>query len=280
VPLINNNALIAFIIVYGDPAITEDFDFEDLDLLRMVSKQISSFVDYQMLHEERLVTLQFEAFHQFTTFVMHDLKNLIAQQALVVENAKRFLNNPEFVEDAIKTIENSVGRMSRLIRKINENNELYFSANQLEPVDLASAIEEAVTRCSSREPVPNLQATTSTALVNADREALIMAFTHLIGNAQDACKGERAKVEVRLIQKQDRIECKVIDNGIGMEDEFIKHRLFKPFDSTKSTKGMGIGAYQCKRILSNIGATITVHSKVGEGSCFTISLPTAMSGNS
>ena len=49
---------------------------------------------------------------------MHDLKNLIAQQGLVVENSAKHKENPAFVEDAIKTIENSVNRMSNLLRKL------------------------------------------------------------------------------------------------------------------------------------------------------------------
>ena len=142
--LISNDTLIAFVTVYTDAQHIEDFDFEDLDLLRMINKQIASFVGSHKLYEERVVARQFEAFHQITTFVMHDLKNLIAQQALVVENAARFIDNPEFIADAIKTIENSVAKMNRLIRKINENTPIDSEQSQFQCVRLVDVIDEAM----------------------------------------------------------------------------------------------------------------------------------------
>ena len=275
-PLISNDTLIAFVTVYTDAQHIEDFDFEDLDLLRMINKQIASFVGYHKLYEERVVARQFEAFHQITTFVMHDLKNLIAQQALVVENAARFIDNPEFIADAIKTIENSVAKMNRLIRKINENTPIDSEQSQFQCVRLVDVIDEAISKCNGSRPRPELHVLDDDMFVEADPDTLVMAFTHLISNAQDACDSKDGKVDIFLSRESDRIQCRVIDNGIGMDDDFIENRLFKPFDSTKSTKGMGIGAYQYRQILSNIGGQISVESKVGEGSCFTVSLPSGV----
>ena len=61
---------------------------------------------------------QFEAYHRLTAFVMHDLKNLAAQLALIVSNAEKHKRNPEFVDDAISTIANSTERMQRLIEQL------------------------------------------------------------------------------------------------------------------------------------------------------------------
>jgi signal transduction histidine kinase len=58
-----------------------------------------------------------------------------------------------------------------------------------------------------------------------------------------------------------------------MTDEFINQRLFKPFDTTKGSQGMGIGAYQVRQYINSIGGRITVESTVGEGSRFTVWLP-------
>lgn len=278
-PINHQDELMAFIIVYGDCAQVDNFDFEDRDLLGMVSKQIASFLGYQMLTEERMVTMQFEAFHQFTTFVMHDLKNLVAQQALVVENARRFIDNPEFVADAIKTIENSVNRMNKLMTRINQNTHLDSRAPQLQPVRLDHIIQDAAARCSRSKPTPELLLPETPPTVNSDPESLVMAFTHLISNAQDACMNGNGTIKVVVASCVDHIECKIIDNGVGMDQEFIDNRLFKPFYSTKSSKGMGIGAYQYRKILSNIGGKISVESHVGEGTCFTIRLPLAQPGD-
>jgi signal transduction histidine kinase len=64
------------------------------------------------------------------------------------------------------------------------------------------------------------------------------------------------------------------DTGSGMDAEFIRDRLFRPFDSTKGA-GMGIGAYECQEYVRELGGKITVESEPGQGTTFRISLPAA-----
>ncbi len=63
-----------------------------------------------------------------------------------------------------------------------------------------------------------------------------------------------------------------MDNGSGMDEAFVRERLFKPFDSTKGTGGMGIGAYQIRETLRGIGGALDVHSEEGMGTTLTMSL--------
>jgi signal transduction histidine kinase len=65
----------------------------------------------------------------------------------------------------------------------------------------------------------------------------------------------------------------ISDNGEGMSSEFIKTRLFKPFDTTKGNAGMGIGAHDAKAFLEKIGGQLLVESCVNEGSTFTMYIP-------
>jgi signal transduction histidine kinase len=65
----------------------------------------------------------------------------------------------------------------------------------------------------------------------------------------------------------------VEDTGSGMSPEFIKERLFKPFDTTKGSKGMGIGAYQVREYVRTVGGRVIVQSTPGEGTRFTLWLP-------
>ncbi|HEV8077771.1 MAG TPA: ATP-binding protein, partial [Marinobacter sp.] len=65
------------------------------------------------------------------------------------------------------------------------------------------------------------------------------------------------------------------DSGSGMTEEFIRNRLFKPFESTKGLTGMGIGVYQTREYLLEIGGSIDVTSQPGVGSCFSMRLPLA-----
>lgn len=278
-PLTGEDKIKGFLIVADDNpdpiASARDFNWEDFHLLKLIGKQLSNFVEYQMLMNERMVTQQFDAYHQFTTFVMHDLKNLIAQQALVVQNAARFMHKPEFVEDAIETIEHSVKKMNRMVLKLNSKSAIDLDKTELQRVSLARVIEAALTKCSQKKPVPHVTQPIGEIYVAADFENLTMAFTHLFSNAQEACDDD-GSIEIDVRQLETEVECKVTDDGEGMDQEFIDQRLFKPFDSTKKTLGMGIGAYQYQQILSKIGGRISVKSKLGEGSCFTVVIPIAV----
>ena len=88
-------------------------------------------------------------------------------------------------------------------------------------------------------------------------------------------------MSMRTIEKsEDHMICefKIRDNGIGMSEEFIKNELFTPFvqadNSVRSNySGTGLGMPIVKQLVEKMGGTITVESKLGEGSCFTVVLP-------
>ena len=66
----------------------------------------------------RVQKRQFEAYNRLTAFIMHDIKNLVAQLSLVAKNAAKHKRNPEFIDDAVATIENAVLKMNRLMAQL------------------------------------------------------------------------------------------------------------------------------------------------------------------
>ena len=60
-----------------------------------------------------------------------------------------------------------------------------------------------------------------------------------------------------------------------MSEDFVQERLFRPFDSTKGLTGMGIGAFESREYIRQLGGDIRVRSKPGEGSVFTVTIPSA-----
>jgi hypothetical protein len=58
-----------------------------------------------------------------------------------------------------------------------------------------------------------------------------------------------------------------------MSREFVQERLFKPFDTTKGSKGMGIGAYQVREYIQSLGGRVEVRSAPGKGTVITLRLP-------
>jgi putative PEP-CTERM system histidine kinase len=265
-PLLQVNELLGFIVLYNPPPPFE-LTYEDRDLLKTVGRHVATHIAQHDAHHRLAESRQFEAYNKLTAFMMHDLKNSVAQLKLVVANSRKHKHNPEFIDDAIETIHNTVERMTRLIEQLRGTQ----VQDRLHNVDLAKTLSDAVSRCANRSPVPLLEPLSS-AYVSADGERLISAFEHVIRNAQDAT-GESGKVLVHAERSADAIIVTVVDSGAGMSAEFIRDRLFRPFDSTKGSKGMGIGAYQVREYVRQIGGTVEVSSSLGQGTKFTITLP-------
>ncbi|MCK5003170.1 MAG: PEP-CTERM system histidine kinase PrsK, partial [Gammaproteobacteria bacterium] len=81
----------------------------------------------------------------------------------------------------------------------------------------------------------------------------------------------RIDVLVSAYENWALIEIK--DTGCGMSDDFIKNQLFKPFKTTKGERGMGIGVYEAREIISSLGGYIEVLSEVGKGTTFIVRIP-------
>ncbi|WP_101760223.1 XrtA/PEP-CTERM system histidine kinase PrsK [Oceanicoccus sp. KOV_DT_Chl] len=265
-PLLTERNLLGFIILTQPPH-DATLTWEDLDLLKTVGRQVASYLDRHEAAEQLAESKQFDAFNKLTAFIMHDLKNLIAQQALVVENAAKHKENPAFVEDAIKTIDNSVSRMSNLLRKLQQQESL-----EVRNLELHKVLMEAAKKCKELKPTPSLRFETKELKVTADQDHLIMSLGNLIKNAQEATNSN-GFVDVTLRQEAKNAIITIEDNGSGMDETFIRERLFKPFDTTKSGKGMGIGVYQTRELIASLGGSVDVDSTLNEGTTFTISIP-------
>lgn len=267
VPLISNEALIGFVLLLQSSSAFR-LTFEEIDLLRTSGRQVAAYLAQYEADQRLAEAKQFEAFNRLTAFVMHDLKNLIAQQSLVVKNAARHKNNPAFFEDAIATIENSVARMSKLLQQLQSGE----APGRRTRVRLTTALQDAVERCRGRSPEPRLVALDERLHASLDRERFATVTAHLVRNAQEATSSE-GRVEIRLTREGDQAVIVIEDDGCGMDAEFIRTRLFRPFDSTKGSKGMGIGAYQARMFVMESGGTMDVSSEPGRGTCITIRLP-------
>ena len=269
VPLVNHDQLYG-VAVLRDPRPGIDLDYEDIDLLRIAGRQVAAVL--AQAEADRLLTegRQFEAFNRLTAFLMHDLKNLIAQQSMVVRNAAKHRHDPAFIDDAVETIDNSVKRMQRLLEQLKEGNRRELR----ERVELGALLARVVTDHADRAPAPALEPPAGALHVRLDPERLAMVIGHILRNAQDATPVDGA-VAVSLRREGAEAVIEVADTGAGMDETFVRERLFRPFDSTKGSKGMGIGAHQARQFAEQAGGSLRVQSRPGEGSLFEVRLPLA-----
>jgi len=269
VPLLKKDELYG-VVVLRDPRAGLDLDYEDIDLLRTAGRQAAGALAQAEADRQLTEGRQFEAYNRLTAFLMHDLKNLIAQQSMVVRNAAQYRHEPEFIDDAIETIDNSVQRMQRLLEQLQAGS----SHARREIVALEPLLADTVAAHAGRTPVPRLESDVGSLSVTAEPERLGMVVGHLIRNAQDATPADGA-ITVRATAADGFATIAVIDTGAGMDDAFVRERLFRPFDSTKGAKGMGIGAYQARQFVEEAGGGVHVTSAPGAGTTFEIRLPLA-----
>lgn len=273
VPLLLGEKLTGFVVLHAGQR-TEGLDYEDRDLLKTAGRQLATHIARHEAVERLTESRQFDAYHRLTAFIMHDIKNLVAQLSLLVGNAEKHKANPEFVDDMIETVANSVDRMNRLMDQLRHGE----PQEQVESMELREAAERAIRRCAERRPVPELIGNAGSVRVKVDSARLVQMLEHLIRNAQDATADD-GSVRVQILKKSSQACLRVEDSGSGMDEEFIRERLFKPFDSTKGTRGMGIGAYQVRDYARTMGGQINVYSEPGKGSCFEILLPLDISSD-
>jgi putative PEP-CTERM system histidine kinase len=270
-PLLQQRELVGLVLLLA-PRPPFNLTFEDRDLLKTLGRHVATIIAQHDADRRLAESRQFEAYHRLTAFMMHDLKNSVAQLQLIVSNADRHKHKPEFVEDAISTIANATQRISRLMEQLRDQD----GGKTLQACNLTALILEVVSRCGDRQPVPVLvESPASTATIRADFERLANALEHVIRNAQEA-SSRSDQISVRWSESDGMAEIVVTDTGAGMTPEFIRTRLFKPFDSTKGSKGMGIGAYQVREYVRSLDGEVEVQSSPGSGTAFHIRLPVSI----
>jgi signal transduction histidine kinase len=107
--------------------------------------------------------------------------------------------------------------------------------------------------------------------VLAERERLERVLGHLIQNAIEATP-RSGSVTIRVAQSDAQVLVEITDTGEGMSDDFMRERLFKPFESTKSA-GMGIGVFESREYIQELGGRLEVSSCPGQGTTFRVLLP-------
>jgi len=266
VPLMIGNQMTGFVILSSSRT-PIDANWEVNDLLRTAGCQAAGFLANMQATEALLEARKFDAFNRMSAFVVHDLKNIVTQLSLMLKNAERHRANPEFQQDMLMTVEHSVDRMRQLMMQLREGATPPGTACGVNLFDVIERIRQEKAE-QGREVDVQLEQKLA-ARGHADRLERVVG--HLVQNALDATQAS-GQVMVRLARRGDRAALEVADTGHGMTAEFIRERLFKPFQSTKR-EGMGIGAYESAQYIRELGGEIQIDSEPGTGTRITVLLP-------
>lgn len=269
IPMVAEQELIGLVLLNRSPA-PHALNYEDRDLLKTAANHIAVHLAQARSESQLSEARQFEAYNRLTAFLMHDLNNLIAQQSLIVANAEKHKRNPQFVDDAIATIAGSVERMKSVMERLKRGR----SESSRCRTQLRFLVSRAIERCSQRKPEPEFWSNGVDLVVEADDSEFVSVLTNLVKNAQEATD-EKGAVRIMLSAEGEYAVVRIQDDGAGMSDEFIRKRLFRPFDSTKGSKGMGIGAYHAREFARRLGGDLDVESSPGCGTTVVFRVPLA-----
>ncbi len=265
VPLSHGNELIAFVVLSPAPH-SYPLDWESFDLLRAAGRQAASYLAEERSTRALLDARLLNDYSKRFAFVVHDIKNLASQLGLVVSNARRHFEDAEFREDMLLTLEGSVARMNRLVAQLHEGRQ-HASPQVIEPDIVISTLAEELSTVGT--PIETrLGARACRVAINGEQFRSVLS--HLINNAREAAQS--AAVVVASRSTVDRIIIDVVDRGPGMDADFIRNELFRPFRSTKAG-GLGIGAYQTRELLRMAGGELEVISEKGVGTIMRVTFP-------
>ncbi len=269
-PLLADADIVGFLL-QGKDFSGEPYRRDDFEIVKAMTTQAAVQITNIRLLQDLMNVKEVEAFSNMSSFIMHDLKNLTNSLSLVSQNARHNMDNPEFQQDAINTINSIVKRMKDVIEKLSSVPKGLDIKKA--PVDIKGLIHNSIRKMpvSRSKNVVIINEVETMPPVGIDRDAMEMVFLNILTNAYEAVRDE-GRITVRGHMEDGFAAVTVSDNGNGIPREFMETSLFKPFKTTKKS-GLGIGLFQCKTVVEAHGGKIEIESAEGNGTSFKVILP-------
>ena len=273
VPLLTGEGrLLGFCILSHDLP-DEVYDQDDCDLLRAIAHHVTMLLIQCELVEERSSAAKWEAVHRFAAFYLHDLKNLACSLSMVAQNAEQYGDNPEFQVSAMRTVRNTSQRiielMGQLAGQAKESNRHEEFVTQA--VDMNMLVEETLAAVNGSGCTPNFHPGPEVPMLQLKSESIKQVLLNLILNARQAT-GEDGTIDISTAYDGEQVIIEIVDTGAGMSADQLES-LFQPFNSSKQ-HGLGVGLFQCKRIVEDHQGMIHIESQEGRGTRVIITFPT------
>lgn len=209
---------------------------------------------------------------QMAAAISHELRNPLSGIKVASEYLMRKLNNHPDAIDIIMNIHNEVIFANNIITNILEHARI--GKPSLENVHIKRVIEEAILTIAQQGSFNNIEIKKNIPENLPEQYLDILQLKQVLMNmfinAAEAMVGG-GYLTINVLKKNEQIIIEISDTGVGIEKDNLD-KLFEPFFSTK-VKGVGLGLAICKEIIENHKGRITVESKLGKGTMFTVTLP-------
>jgi len=217
----------------------------------------------------------------FDSVFLHEMKNVGFRLGLLLSNVEEHFGDPEFKRSVMDLLQSTILKVDAAVEKLAEHHDSVLIKFSL---DLSDLLQEAIREARSREALADGRPAARPAVrvelgeivpVWGDAAYLRDAFLSVLQNAMEAA-GSGGTVAVRTWMEEPgarrRIVVEIEDDGPGMSEEFVKNRLFHPFQTTKS-HGVGLGLYTAREIVRFHRGRIDVRSDPGRGTLVRITFP-------
>lgn len=299
--VVSTGALVFFSLVMS--MILGEKIFSSLKLLEQYTRKVAhgEIVDPPEQDVEEEIQSLFQAFTRMNNELRLRQRQMVQSEKLaslgtLLAGVAHELNNPlsnistsaQILDEEIDSTDKDFHR--RLVAQIEEQSDkardivktlLEFSRTKefkKEELDLNSIVSSAIRLLRSEIPSDiDIEIDIPTELkVCADKQRMQQVFLNLIKNAVDAIEHTgKIWISARDFMSESRKEMEILvsDNGPGIAPEYLK-KIFDPFFSSKDVgKGSGLGLFIVHDIIESHGGTISVDSRLGEGTTFIIWLP-------
>ncbi|MFM8274028.1 MAG: sensor histidine kinase, partial [Gemmata sp.] len=255
------------------------FTEDHLHLASAIAHQAAIAVEESRYHQALVNAERLAAVGQTIAAMSHHIKNIMQGVRFGADMVRTALkeDDRELLGKGWKLVERNQGRIDDLILDM-----LSYSKERepaVEPTDLnrlcADVLEMVQGRAADRGVAVDWRPGTGVGAVPCDTDGIHRALLNLVGNAIDALEDrEGAKLSVQALLEPDGAWAKIIvlDNGPGIPAD-QQEDIFKPFVSTKGSRGTGLGLPVSRKILREHGGDIVLQSVIDKGSKFTIRLP-------
>jgi len=215
----------------------------------------------------------------FTSTVSHDLRaplrSIQAFITLLMEDYADVLD--ETGRGYLERVKEAAERMNRQIEDLLILSRVGRKFVEVETVDLNELLEEIKEDLSARiaERKGEVVVAGKLPIISTQRVWMKELLTNLIDNGLKFNRAEKPMVEVSCEEREKAYLFKVRDNGIGIEEKHLDSifKVFERLHPASEYEGTGAGLAICKKIVEELGGTIWVESKPGEGSTFFFSIP-------
>jgi PAS domain S-box-containing protein len=253
-----------------------------------ISGAVGFFQDLRMfkrLEREKAQSDRLAVVGQTVAGLAHGIKNILTGLeggVFVVETAMED-HDEQLLARGWKMVHNNIDRVSALVRDLlSYSKERAPHYEETDPNLLAEEVcalfevkaqEKGIVIERDFDPTAGKMFK-----VFMDQRGIHTCLSNLVANAIDACESDSKKVQHRIVAqtRQDDdgfLIFRIIDNGAGMAED-TKRKIFSSFYSTKGSRGTGLGLLVTSKILAEHGGYISFESEEGQGTTFTISLPT------